>query len=652
MPVGMVLRARTTLVAGHRTPVGSDDGGFMGITARLKKVRPGVRVGAVVSGLAVFAAGAFFVAGGANADEQTTPRVFGYKSAGNLPRGQVVKGDVKNKLPNVRKATKTEYKLGKNGPAFGQKNTTRIVGGVPAATSDHPYIVGIRTIFFVDEGGPQYQGYVSTCTGTVISSTKILTAGHCSFDSPLGTTYVFAGRTNLDDTNTGYTALVRSTYTHQGFQYISASGGYVPNNDAAVLTLRDPLPSVYTPISLVAQGNEAAYADNAPAKIVGYGITAEGAEDDGILRETDVPIRSDSICAGALSGYQNTTMACAGIPASAGNPGKDTCNGDSGGPLIATTGGKTQVGITSWGPANCGESYGAYSQVSAFANLINADNGRKSPNNLDWTGDGHSDLMGRDGNGNLRLYSGTGFVNTTQFPGAFTEDVPQIGSGWGGFRKVFRVWNWNGDNKPSVFAIDGGGDLWQYKGTGNETGGLSGFQNTPRVRIGVGWQMYNDIMVTNDWTGNGRPNLLGRSPNGDLYLYTSDGNGGWQNGGVGQRIGIGWSMFNTVLTPGDWKGDGHQTLIGRTSNGDLFLYQSDGQGGWVNGGIGQKIGIGWNIFNIFMSPGDINGDNLVDMIGITPGGQLKLYESDGAGNWLTPSGIQIGTGWNAFNAVF
>src|SRR5262249_5785169 len=123
--------------------------------------------------------------------------------------------------------------------------------------------------------------------------------------------------------------------------------------------------------------------------------------------------------------------------------------------------------------------------------------------------------------------------------------------------------------------------------------------------------------------------------------------------GIGIKIGTGWNVFNTILTPGTWTGQGHQALIGRTTTGDLLLYESDGQGGWLHNGVGIKIGTGWNTFSIFMSPGDWNGDNMVDVIGITPAGVMKLYETDAHGNWLNGGvGQQIGSGWNTFNAVF
>jgi hypothetical protein len=611
----------------------------MGIPAGLEKFRPGYRVTSVFAGAVVFAGAAFFVAGGANADTEKLPKAFnGHKRAGDVARSKIVSPERKNKLPNVTKVTTDAPKLGKSGPAFESpaKAEPRIVGGTNASAANHPYIIGLLTRFYVDEGGEYLTQYQSTCTGTVIAPNKVLTAGHCSFGTPIGTTYVIAGRDHLETSTAGFVTTARASFIHQGYAEINDA---YPNNDVSVLTLTHDLPAEYTPIALGAQGDESVYADGTQAQIVGYGVSGPGAGDHKRLRSATLPIRSDSACSG-IGPYQNGTMACAGAGA---GTNVDTCGGDSGGPLIVTQNGvKTEVGITSWGPPAC-NGIGAYAQISTFSNLIKADIARKPASNLDWTGDGQSDLFARDSGGNIYLYSGSGLVNSAK-PAAF-DGSSWEGEGWAGFRKLFRTYNWNGDRTPSIFGVLPNGNLYQYRGNGQ-----GNFTTAQSELIGSGWS-FTDILVTNNWTGNGRPNLLGRAANGDLYLYTSNGAGGWENAGVGIKIGNGWNAFNTILTPGDWLNDGRQSLIGRTPAGDLRLYQSNGNGGWVNG-AGVQIGNGWNIFSIFMSPGDMNGDNLVDMIGVTPAGQMRLYMTDGKGNWLNGLGQEIGTGWNGFTAVF
>lgn len=551
-------------------------------------------------------------------------------------------------------------KVGARGPVFPAKYSAsspapRIVGGSPANASAYPFIVGIETYFYAEVSGT-VEEFLATCTGTIVSSTQVLTAGHCDTDLAYGTSFVIAGSNNLNNTASGYVARVQSTWTDQKFNLAALNNGTatVPTDDVAVLTLEAPLPSAYTPVTLIAQGNQTPYAGGTSATIVGYGETTSGDSSTvGVLESATIPIQSDATCESdaALAGYNPTTMTCAGSPAPTG--GIDSCFGDSGGPLLvneapvdSTTPDWAEAGITDWGAPTCGTDYGVYERLSYYNSDITAAMAQPSIINLDFTGDGHSGLMAIDGSGNLWYYAGSGFLNDG-FNG--WAAVNEFGSGWSAFKKVFRVTNWNDDDTESIMAVSSNGNLYEW----NTDGDGDFLNNGASTLIGTGWNEFSDIMVVNNWTGDGHADLLGRTPSGSLYLYETNGSGGWENNGIGQLIGTGWNEFNTVLTPGNWKGDGNQALIGRTPNGTLFLYESNEAGGWQNNGIGQQIGTGWNVFKTFMSPGDFNGDGLIDMIGITPAGAMDLYETDGHGNWLNGgAGIQIGTGWNVFTSVF
>jgi hypothetical protein len=410
----------------------------------------------------------------------------------------------------------------------------------------------------------------------------------------------------------------------------------VPKDDVAVLTLRYELSPTYPTISLSAQGDQTPYAEGTTATIVGYGIPDDNGN-PGTLRVATVPIASDATCTSSYgNSYDPTRMTCAGDPA---HNGSDTCGGDSGGPLVVAG---VEVGITDWGPASCGSFLGVYERLSTYHDSITADFVRTPILNLDWTGDGHTDLFTRDKSGNLFLYSGSGFTADGTPP---FSAWGKVGAGWNFFNKLFRIYNWWSNRLESVIGETPGGDLWIY----NED-----FQGNfnPGLVIGSGWGAFSDIMVTNNWNGDGKPNLLARTPSGDLWIYNSNGSGGWLNP-AGTRIGTGWGAFDTILTPGNWTGsaEGFPSLIGRTPGGDLFLYTSDGHGGWSNG-AGTRIGTGWNGFKIFQSPGDINGDDMMDVIGITPGGGMFLYTTNGHGGWITGVGQQIGAGWQIYNRVF
>jgi hypothetical protein len=553
-------------------------------------------------------------------------------TAGALPHDKLPAGAVP--------ATHPLAKVGAHGAAFAARSavTPNIVGGTTANSADFPSVVGIVTQFLGTDASGNVVFFDAFCTGTVISPTKVLTAGHCDTDLPDGTTQVIAGRNDLSVTTSGFVAGVTSTWTDPTFNLgaLNANTANVPTDDVAVLTLNQALPSVYPPIALTAQGDNTPYVAGTNATIVGYGITSAGASDVGVLHQATVPIQSDATCA-VMTGYQASRMTCAGFPAG----GIDSCNGDSGGPLLVNN---VEAGITDWGAVQCAAAgtFGVYERLSAYNQSITADVTSPSLANQDWTGDGHSDLLARDSAGNLFAYWGSGFADDGF--GGFSG-FAQLGSGWNIYSKLFRVTNWNGDGTESVMAETPNGTLFQYlsDGQGNFTTGSA-------VQVGVGFNIFSDIMVVNNWTGDGHEDLIGRTPAGALRLYESDGHGGWINGN-GVQIGVGFNAFNIILTPGNWTGDGNQTLIGRTGDGALRLYESDGHGGWVNGN-GVQIGSGFNAFSRIFSPGDWSGDDLIDLVGVTPGGAMLMYTTDGHSNWINGAGQQINSGWQSFTAIF
>ncbi|MBO4209495.1 trypsin-like serine protease [Micromonospora echinofusca] len=546
------------------------------------------------------------------------------------------------------RATEGAPRSGAYGNTFTNRST-RVVNGTPANASEFPSVVGIRTLFVGQDEAGNEDWYISTCTGTVLSSTKVLTAAHCTVDYPYGTTWVIAGRTNLDDTAGGFVARVATTWTHQGYNLAAQYAGtaLAPVDDVSVLTLKDALPATYTPVQLSAQGDQAPYAEGMSATIAGYGMSdSADNSSSGILHKGTVQMKSNTTCSGEYgAAYDANRMICAsgGTEPTA----TDTCHGDSGGPIFVA--GK-QVGITSWGKDPCGTAPGVYERLSYYNSSISSDLNKHGLVNLDWTGDGHSDLFVRTSDGELVVVTGSGLasdgfggINYWAYPST-NSDPGYLTGNFTGYNKLFRTYNWNDDKTPSMMARDGSGNLYQWKtdGEGVILGG--------RTQIGSGWNSFTDIMVTNNWTGDGRPNLMGRKADGTLVLYTSNGTGGWTNP-KGTVIGTGWNSFNVVLTPGSWLGDGKQSLIGRRPTGELILFNSDGMGGWSNP-KGTQIGSGWGGFPVFLSPGDWSGDNLIDLVGVNESGALRLYTTNGQGAWLDGKGKQLDTGWNAFTAVF
>jgi hypothetical protein len=68
------------------------------------------------------------------------------------------------------------------------------------------------------------------------------------------------------------------------------------------------------------------------------------------------------------------------------------------------------------------------------------------------------------------------------------------------------------------------GKLYLYKGTGVTTGTASGM--LPGVVVGsAGWQAFNTVLSTGDLTGDGKADLIARTPANVDYVYAGTGKG-------------------------------------------------------------------------------------------------------------------------------
>ena len=137
---------------------------------------------------------------------------------------------------------------------------------------------------------------------------------------------------------------------------------------------------------------------------------------------------------------------------------------------------------------------------------------------------------------------------------------------------------------------------------------------------------------------------MARQLDGASVLFSGNGSGGFlKNPRV---IGVGWSSYTSVFSPGDFDGDGKSDVIARSSAGLLYLYPGNGTGGWFPR---RLIGSGWNVYSTLMSSGNLSGDGRSDILGRGLDGRLWLSRGDGTGG-LPPRQL-VGSGWNIFSTV-
>ncbi|HEY3535026.1 MAG TPA: FG-GAP-like repeat-containing protein [Pedococcus sp.] len=197
----------------------------------------------------------------------------------------------------------------------------------------------------------------------------------------------------------------------------------------------------------------------------------------------------------------------------------------------------------------------------------------------DLTGDGFSDVLGVTSSGAAYLYRGNG-------RGGLQPGRTLLATTWAAYTDLVTPGDWTGDRKPDLLARKANGELWLLAGNGN-----GGFFGTWR-KIGTGWQMFTQLITPGDFTGDGRADLLGRTASGRLFLYRGTGVAtatatGYQPGVV---VGTGWQVFNTVLSTGDLTGDGRADLVVRTPANVNYVYPGNGKGGFA---ARQRLAAPW-----------------------------------------------------------
>ncbi|MFM9108318.1 MAG: S1 family peptidase [Chloroflexota bacterium] len=229
-----------------------------------------------------------------------------------------------------------------------------IVNGKPVADGQYPFMVSIQGVS--RKANNAYAGHF--CGGALLDATHVLTAAHCVWDGtraiPATKIRVLAGATRLRERvrREGQLLTVRRIDIHPRYGH---SGAF----DVAVLTLRRAA-AVDGFMTLPAPGDAAADRPGAIATVAGWGsirrVGGSAGQDPKFPRqllETSIPVVANGTCERDLrrAGLKNVNLR---VALCAGGEHRDSCYGDSGGPLfIEREGAPVQIGIVSWG-IGCG----------------------------------------------------------------------------------------------------------------------------------------------------------------------------------------------------------------------------------------------------------------------------------------------------------
>jgi trypsin len=224
--------------------------------------------------------------------------------------------------------------------------TENIIGGTFADFGEYPFYAYSASL-------------TATCGATLIHEDIVMTAAHCNCSTFIDGVYI--GGTFRDGSDAIDGQFVYYCEQHPDFSYKTFQ------NDIMLLKLECPSTA---PIVTVNFDDAIPKVDDVVTTI-GFGVTEfnNAATLQYALRKVDINIYPDERCeeiyTAPTKDYDFSVNICSGTVAG----GKDSCGGDSGGPLLTTN--NLQVGIVSYGE-NCGlpDIPAVYTKVATYTDFI------------------------------------------------------------------------------------------------------------------------------------------------------------------------------------------------------------------------------------------------------------------------------------------
>ncbi|MER6529462.1 trypsin-like serine protease [Streptomyces sp. NPDC001508] len=194
---------------------------------------------------------------------------------------------------------------------------------------------------------------------------------------------------------------------------------------------------------------------------------------------------------------------------------------------------------------------------------------------------------------------------------------------------------------------DGKADVW-VRAASSKTGyekDSKGSSFTARISWG-NWNGVNVVLQT-DLDRDGIQDLVVRdSGTGDVYwMHYVIASGSWAQ----TKIFTGWKTRTRIITPGDVTGDYLPDVLSVDSGGALWIYPGKGNGTF---GSRVEVGTGWNQYNVVRGHGDFNGDGKADLLARKSStGDLYLYKGTGkAGSGAFSARVKVRSAWTGFDA--
>ncbi|WP_199563802.1 MULTISPECIES: N-acetylmuramoyl-L-alanine amidase [unclassified Streptomyces] len=248
-------------------------------------------------------------------------------------------------------------------------------------------------------------------------------------------------------------------------------------------------------------------------------------------------------------------------------------------------------------------------------------------------------MIGRDSAGRVWQYQGTGSASAPYYRRY------QVGYGWGSYTAITAMTALRADGTGDFVARDKDGVLWYYRGSGNPDKPYLG-----RLRIGSGWNQYTSLTGMRDLDSDGKPDLLALNGSGDIYFYKGTGDPA-RPFEPKAKIGYGWQIYNAIVSTGDLNGDGKADFVARDKSGVLWIYTGTGSATKPYDKR-VKIGSGWGAYKLLLGPSDLDRDGRGDLVGVDGNGDFWFYHSTGSVTAPFAKKSQVGDGWQIYDTLF
>ena len=246
----------------------------------------------------------------------------------------------------------------------------------------------------------------------------------------------------------------------------------------------------------------------------------------------------------------------------------------------------------------------------------------------DFNADGRADLLWRNASGALALWTmnASTIVSSSALMSGGVAVSPD--ASW----SVAGAGDFNADGMSDLLWRNTNGSLivWTMSGqfvTGSSNVTAGGAAPAPLITLDASWS----VAGIGDFDGDYHADILWRNASGEVATWfmngaTISGSADVTSGGVAVRPDASWSVAGI----GDFDADGHADILWRNTNGSLVEWLMNGStissSGFVNvGGTAVAPDASWHVVEI----GDFNGDARTDMLWRNDSGALAEWLMNG-----------------------